>query len=106
MRSSKADLEKALTGKLTAHHRFMLRQIYAHMAYLEGQIALIDKQIKDTLSADEALLTMLTEIPDVGLKSAIQTVRRSDCIRSRDRPQQIPNRKALCQMGRHDPWQQ
>jgi hypothetical protein len=49
---------------------------------------------------------MLTEIPGVGLKSAIQTVRRSDCIRSRDRPQQIPNRKALCQMGRHDPWQQ
>jgi transposase len=74
MKSSKADLEKALTGKVTAHHRFMLRQIYAHMAYLEGQIALIDQQIKDTLSADEALLTMLTEIPGVGLKSAIQIV--------------------------------
>lgn len=72
MKASKADLEKALTGKVTAHHRFMLRQIYAHMAYLESQIMLIDNQIKEALSADEALLTLLTEIPGVGLKSAIQ----------------------------------
>jgi transposase len=74
MRASKADLEKALSGKVSEHHRFMLRQIYAHMAYLEGQIALIDQQIKETLSADEELLTMLTDIPGVGLKSAIQIV--------------------------------
>lgn len=74
MKASKADLEKALTGKVTAHHRFMLRQIYAHMAYLESQIMLIDNQIKEVLSADQALLTLLTEIPGVGLKSAIQIV--------------------------------
>lgn len=74
MQASKSDLEKALTGKVTAHHRFMLRQIYAHMAYLESQIGLIDNQIKETLSADESLLTLLTEIPGVGLKSAIQIV--------------------------------
>jgi transposase len=74
MKASKADLEKALIGKVTAHHRFMLRQIYAHMAYLESQIMLIDNQIKEVLSADEALLTLLTEIPGVGLKSAIQIV--------------------------------
>lgn len=74
MKSGKSDLEKALTGKLSEHHRFMLRQIYAHMAYLEGQIGLIDSQIKEVLSADEELLTMLTEIPGVGLTSAIQIV--------------------------------
>jgi transposase len=74
MKAGKGDLEKALTGKVTEHHRFMLRQIYSHMAYLESQIGLIDHQIKETLSADEALLRMLTEIPGVGLKSAIQIV--------------------------------
>jgi transposase len=74
MKASKADLEKALTGRVSEHHRFMLRQIYAHMAYLEGQIALIDAQIKETLSADEEVITLLTDIPGVGLKSAIQIV--------------------------------
>ena len=74
MKAGKADLEKALTGKVSGHHRFMLRQIYAHMAYLESQITLIDQQIKEVLSADEALLRMLTDIPGVGLKSAIQIV--------------------------------
>ncbi len=54
MKASKAALEKALTGKVTAHHRFMLRQIYAHMAYLESQIILIDNQLKEVLSAGTA----------------------------------------------------
>jgi transposase len=44
MKASKTELLKALTGRMTDHHRFMLRQIKHHMAYLESQIAVMQTE--------------------------------------------------------------
>ncbi len=72
MKSSKADRIKALTGRMTEHHKFMLRQIYSHIDYLTRQIANIDEQIKVTLQADTSLIELLCSIPGVSQKSAIK----------------------------------
>jgi transposase len=72
LKSSQGERVKAMTGRLTAHHKFMLRQIYAHMDYLEGQIAAIDAEIEQSLSPDKDLIALLCEIPGVNEKSAMQ----------------------------------
>lgn len=72
LKSSPSERIKAMTGRLTAHHKFMLRQIYAHMDYLEGQIATVDAEIEQSLSQDKDLIALLCEIPGVNEKSAMQ----------------------------------
>lgn len=72
LKSSASERIKAMTGRLTAHHKFMLRQIYAHMDHLEGQIAAIDAEIEQSLSCDKDLVALLCEIPGVDEKSATQ----------------------------------
>jgi transposase len=72
LKSSQGERIKAMTGRLTTHHKFMLRQIYAHMDYLEGQIAAIDAEIEQSLSPDKDLIALLCEIPGVNEKSAMQ----------------------------------
>src|SRR5690606_8826891 len=52
LKVSKAELLKAITGRMTDHHRFMLEQIKHHMAYLESRIAVIRQEV-DRLLEDE-----------------------------------------------------
>jgi transposase len=72
LKSSKAERIKALTGRLTQHHKFMLSQIYAHMDYLEQQIAEICKRIEDLLQPERELIDLLCQIPGVSEDSALQ----------------------------------
>jgi transposase len=72
LKSSPSERMKALTGRLTTHHKFMLGAIYAHMDYLEAQIAEIDTQISTALSPDKDLIDLLCTIPGVNQKSAMQ----------------------------------
>jgi len=46
LRSKRAQLQRALTGRVREHHRFLIANHLAHMDYLEEQIALFDEQIK------------------------------------------------------------
>lgn len=70
MKSSFEERVKAMTGRLREHHRFMLRQIFSHIDYLERQISLIDQQITDELSIHQDLIELLITIPGVDEKSA------------------------------------
>lgn len=70
MIANKETLIMALTGRVTAHHKFMLKNIYDHMDYLEKQIAIIDKEIERLLFDAEELIARLTTIPGIGLASA------------------------------------
>jgi len=45
MRSKIPELEKALTGIVSDHHRFMLGEQIAHIDFLDGQIANISQEI-------------------------------------------------------------
>jgi transposase len=49
LRSKRADLVKALTGRMTDHHRFLLRQQLQHYDFLTGQIAVLDERVEQQM---------------------------------------------------------
>ena len=65
LKASKAELLRALTGRVTDHHRFMLKQIKSHMAWLETEIAVLEGQMDKLLEADQESIELLTTIPGV-----------------------------------------
>jgi transposase len=64
-------LKEALVGKLTLHHKFMLRTIRKSMANIEGIIAEVETQIDEQTKAYEVEIGLLQSIPGVGKDSAI-----------------------------------
>jgi transposase len=68
--ASKVELKEALTGRLTTHHAFMLKQMKAHIVYLESQIALIDEEMDNKLAEYNKQLDLLQTIPGVGRDGA------------------------------------
>jgi transposase len=68
--ASKEELRKALTGRLTAHHVFMLKQMKSHIAYLESQIVLIDTEMDNKLEEYNEELELLQTIPGVAKEGA------------------------------------
>jgi transposase len=68
--ASKEKLKEALTGRLTAHHTFMLKQMKDHIAYLESQIAVIDQEMDKKLEVYNKQLELLQTIPGVGKNGA------------------------------------
>jgi transposase len=72
MKASKAELLKAITGRMTDHHRFMLRQIRHHMAYLESQVTVMQTEIDRLLSEDQESIALLTTIPGVNKVVAVK----------------------------------
>ncbi|MBN1993261.1 MAG: IS110 family transposase [Anaerolineae bacterium] len=53
-------LEKALTGQVEAHHRFMLAQLLSHIDYLDEKLVLLEKRIDQHLETmgEQALPAM------------------------------------------------
>lgn len=74
LKAGKTDLLKALTGRVTEHHRFMLRQIKSHMEFLEKEIAIIDGQMDELLKEDQKALELLSTIPGVDKKAATKII--------------------------------
>ncbi|ELP33261.1 IS110 family RNA-guided transposase [Rhodopirellula baltica] len=70
LRAKIPDLKRALTGKMTDHHRFLLEQYLDHVAHLEQQIEIFSERIKKALRpfVDEALMEVLDEIPGVNVE--------------------------------------
>jgi transposase len=63
-------LERALTGRMSAHQRFMLTQHLTHIDDLEAQVAVVGEQIAARLAPFEAQITVLDSIPGIGRWSA------------------------------------
>lgn len=68
--ATKKELRQALTGRLTPHHVFMLKQMKAHIAYLESQIVLIDTEMDKKLEEFNEELELLQTIPGVAKDGA------------------------------------
>lgn len=68
--ATKEGLRQALTGRLTAHHIFMLKQMKAHITYLESQIVLIDTEMDKKLEEYNGELELLQTIPGVAKDGA------------------------------------
>jgi transposase len=70
IRATAAELEAALRGRVTAHHRFMLRLHVDHLDAVDAAIARIDKEVDDQVEPFRAAVEMLSRIPGISSLSA------------------------------------
>jgi transposase len=67
LKATPAQLREALRGRITAHHRFLLRLHYDQACQLERAIAAIDQEVEDALGPQRRdQVKRLTTIPGVG----------------------------------------
>lgn len=74
LKADKETLLKAITGKMTDHHRFMLKQIQSHINYLEQQKQILQQQMDDLLTPYQSDVELLQTIPGVGKETAVKIV--------------------------------
>lgn len=75
LRNKRTELERALVGKLTAHHRFMLSQLLSQLDFLDEQITQIDTRIETQLGQMppfQNAIHLLDTIP--GVSSHLATI--------------------------------
>jgi transposase len=70
LRRKLPELEQALTGRVSAHQRFMLAQHLTLIDALDAQIAAVGAEIAERLRPFEAEVTILDSIPGIGRWSA------------------------------------
>ena len=70
IRATAAELEAALRGRVTAHHRFMLRLHLDHLDAVDAAIARIDKEVDGQVEPFRAAVEMLSGIPGISSLSA------------------------------------
>lgn len=70
LRRKRAELEQALTGRMSAHQRFLLAQHLSLIDALDEQIATVGAEIADRMRPFEAELVILDSIPGIGRWSA------------------------------------
>jgi transposase len=70
IRATPAELEAALHGRVTGHHRFLLRLHLDHLDALETAIASIDKEVEGNFDCFRTAVEMLSTIPGVSQLSA------------------------------------
>jgi transposase len=70
LRKKLPDLERALTGRVGAHQRFLLAQQLAHIDDLEEAIAALDTEVAERVRPFAAAVAQLDAIPGVGQRTA------------------------------------
>jgi transposase len=62
MRGKQALLEQALVGRVTAHHRFLLSQLLAHLDYLDEAIAPVSQEIAERMRPSDAKINRMDTV--------------------------------------------
>ncbi|HVI71881.1 MAG TPA: IS110 family transposase [Pyrinomonadaceae bacterium] len=70
LKEKKPLLQKALHGRVEAHHRLILSQLLAEIAWCEEQVSEVSLEIAQRLKEQEELLNRLDEIPGVNQRIA------------------------------------
>jgi len=71
MRVKIPKLTEALNGKVSEHHRFMLKLLLEQVEQYEAQVAKLDQRIEEVMSPlQKAALQMLDEIPGIDCRAA------------------------------------
>jgi transposase len=70
LREKLPELERALTGRVGPHQRFLLAQQLAHIDYLDAAIGRVSAEIAERLRPFDETLTRLETIPGVGRRIA------------------------------------
>lgn len=63
-------LERALSGRMNEHQRFLLAQQLSHLASLDAEIERLDAEIERRLAPAREVLERLRTIPGIGKRSA------------------------------------
>ena len=70
MRSKLPELERALSGTVRPHHRFMLATLLRQHEFLVEEIAAQDREVAERMRPLQAAIDLLDEIPGVGRRTA------------------------------------
>ena len=70
IKATPSELEAALRGRVTAHHRFMLRLHLDHMTALDEAIARIDKEVEANVEPFRTAIQILSTVPGISQLSA------------------------------------
>jgi transposase len=70
IKASPAELEAALRGRVTNHHRFMLRLLLQHIDTIDAAITQIDQEVDAQVEPFRAAVQLLTTIPGINELSA------------------------------------
>ncbi len=70
LRAKRAQLEQALTGLVTAHHRFLLAELLSQIDYLDEAISRASDEIGARLQGEAESLELLDSIPGVSRRTA------------------------------------
>ena len=71
LRAKLPQLEKALEGRVEAHHRLLLKQILAHIDFLEQQMEELLTEIEARMIPYKEFFDLLTTIPGIQLLTAL-----------------------------------
>jgi transposase len=83
LRRKRPALAEALTGRVTAHHRFLLAQLLRHIEFLDEAIATCDGRIATCTAAPADAVARLDTIPGVARRTAETIVAELGCDMSR-----------------------
>ncbi len=70
LRQKRDQLQRALTGRMGAHQRFMLEQQLAHVEFLDDTIERLGKEVSERLSPVKDELELLDTIPGIDRRGA------------------------------------
>jgi transposase len=71
MEAKKPLLREALAGRMTPHHRFMLKQLLQQIDYLDGMIESFDGRVEEVMSPlERESVTRLDEVPGFDVRTA------------------------------------
>jgi transposase len=74
IKADREEIRKALEGRVTPHHRFMMRIIKESIEETEKIISKVDRQIDKAVKKYQVELDLLQTIPGVGKDSAISII--------------------------------
>jgi transposase len=70
LKASRGELREALRGRVTPHHRFLLRLYLQQIDALEAALAAIDQEVEGHLAPFRHALELLTTMPGIGALAA------------------------------------
>jgi transposase len=70
LRKKIPQLQRALTGLVQPHHRFLVGQILIHLDFLEGALARVQTEIDERLQAEQKAVELLQTIPSIKANAA------------------------------------